>query len=192
MAKHARFSWWAPAALLALAACKPNTEAPAVKAPDAATGTAETAVPTVHESMTKTFTPQSNRLWELAGNLYGDNGELDAKLLSDTQWQELGSAAGSMRDVANALVEAAAVRVAGEGVQIQAEGTPGSPGAAQVQALIDADLNGFREEARKLVLVAGDAASAAQARDATKMDEASNRLNEVCTSCHTRFWYAQQ
>jgi cytochrome c556 len=170
-----------------LAACHPKADAP-----EATAGAAQSAVPTVHESMTQTFTPQSNRLWELAGNLYGDNGGLDASLLSDAQWQELGTAAQRMRDVASALAEATAVRAAAEGVQIQAEGTPGSPGAAQVQALIDADLNGFREEARKLVAVAGDAAAAAQAHDAAKLDDASNNLNEVCTSCHTRFWYAQQ
>ena len=186
MAGTKRLSWLAPAALSMLAACQPQTEAPG-----APTGTAQPVVPTVHESMTQTFTPQSNRLWELAGSLYDDNGELDASLLSDAQWQELGKAAEGMRDVANALAEATAVRVAAEGVPIQAEGTPGSPGAAQVQALIDADVNGFREEARKLVGVASDAVTAARARDAAKLDEASNRLNEVCTSCHTRFWYAQ-
>lgn len=191
MARCKSSSWLIAAVLLTLAACKPSTEAPA-GAPEAAAGAAESAAPTVHESMTQTFTPQSNRLWELAGNLYGDNGELDAKLLPDAQWQELGTAANQMREAASALADAAAVRVAADGVQIQAEGTPGSPGAAQVQALIDADLNGFREEARKLVAVAGAAAAAAQARDATKMDDASNRLNEVCTSCHSRFWYPQQ
>lgn len=186
MAGITRLSWLAPAALSMLAACQPNADAP-----EATAGTAQSAVPTVHESMTQTFTPQSNRLWELAGNLYGDNG-LDASLLSDAQWQELGTAAQGMRDVASALAEATAVRAAAEGVQIQAEGTAGSPGAAQVQALIDADLNGFREEARKLAKVAGDAAAAAQAHDAAKLDDASNNLNEVCTSCHARFWYAQQ
>jgi hypothetical protein len=175
------------AALWLLAGCQPKAEAP-----DANPATAQAAVPTVHESMTRTFTPESNRLWELAGNLYGDDGALDATRLSDAQWQELATASGRMREVADALAGATSLRVAAEGAMIQAEGTPGAPGAVQVQALIDADINGFREEARKMAAVAGDAAAAAGARDATKLDDASNRLNEVCTSCHSRFWYAGQ
>jgi cytochrome c556 len=62
---------------------------------------------------------------------------------------------------------------------------------AQIQALIDADPQGFRDEAAKLVAVAGQAIAAAAARDAAKTDEASNQFNEVCTACHTRFWYPQ-
>jgi cytochrome c556 len=61
-----------------------------------------------------------------------------------------------------------------------------------VQAVLDADMNGFRDEARKLAAVAVDAVAAAQARDAMKLDDASNRLNDACTSCHNRFWHPEQ
>lgn len=180
------FSSCLPLVLSLLAACGPATEAP-----EAAAGAALPAVPTVLESMTQTFTPQSNRLWELAGNLYDDNGALEASRLTEPQWQELEAAAERMRQVALLLAESASVRVAADGAKIQSEGTPGSRGAAEVQALIDGDAQGFREEARKLVAIAEAAAAAARARDAARMDDASSGLNEVCTSCHSRFWYPQ-
>lgn len=34
--------------------------------------------------------------------------------------------------------------------------------------------------------------SAAEARDATAIDELSGRLNDVCSACHMRFWYPGQ
>jgi hypothetical protein len=142
--------------------------------------------------MVQTFMPQANKFWELAGNLYDDNGVLSADRLSHQQWQELSAAATSMRDVAKSLAAASALRVAQDGVKLQNDDTPDALGVAQIQALVDANPQGFREEAAKLVTVAEQAIAAATARDAAKADEASNLLNEACTACHTRFWYPEQ
>ena len=138
------------------------------------------------------FAPQSNKLWELAGNLYGPNGDLDAKQLTDAQWQELNDSATQMRDVAAHLAEAPAFKVAPEGVKLLNEGSGDAFNAAQVQATIDANPQGFKDQARQLSAVAADFLSAAVAHDATKADDASNRLNEVCTACHTAYWYPNQ
>lgn len=172
-------------ACAALAACQPSAPPPAA-APQAA------APATVFETMVQTFTPEAGRVWELAGSLYADSGELDASQLTDEQWQQFTAAATRLRDVATALAQAPALRVAPPGVKIQNEGTSGVPGATEVQALLDADPEGFRQEARLAAVVASDAIAAAAARDAARADEASNRLNDVCTGCHTRFWYPEE
>lgn len=161
------------------------------RSPPPASPAAVPAGPTIFETMAQTFMPQANKFWELTGNLYDDNGALSAARLSDPQWQELSAAATSMRDVAKSLAAATTLRVAPDGVKLQNDGTPEALGVAQIQALIDADPQGFRDEAAKLVTVAGQAIAAAAARDAVKADDASNRLNEVCTACHTRFWYPE-
>lgn len=163
-----------------LAACQRSAGPPAA------------APTTVIETMNQTFTPQAGKLWELAGALYADNGELDASRLTDSQWQELAGAAASLRDVAGVLAGAALPRVAPEGVKIQNEGLPGALGATEVQALLDADPDGFRQEAGLVATLAADVIAAAAARDAARVDEASNRLNETCTSCHSRFWYPDE
>lgn len=183
MARMNRLTRTITPALLAastLAACQRTAEPPA-------------ATPaTVIETMNGIFTPQAGKLWEIAGALYADNGELDANLLADAQWQELATAATSLRDVARELAGAAVPRVAPEGVKIQNEDLPGALGASQVQALMDADPEGFRQEARLVSSLAADVIAAAAARDAARVDEASNRLNDTCTSCHSRFWYPDQ
>lgn len=169
-------------AAVALAGCQPPPPAPPPAAP----------APTVFETMNGTFTPLADKLWELAGGLYSDAGELDASALPDQQWQQLASVAATVQEVANALAAAQPVRVAPPGVKIQSEDAPEALDAAAVQALIDADPQGFREESLKLAAVAADFITAAQQRDASLADAASNRLNDTCTDCHARFWYPEQ
>jgi len=148
--------------------------------------------PTVHENMVQTVIPHSNRIWELAGNLYGDDGNIDSAKLTADQWQEIQAGAAAMADSARKLAEAVSIKAAPEGTKLQNEGTPGAPGAAAVQAAIDADPQGFKAEALKLASLADEIAVAAAAHDGVKTDDASGRLAEVCSTCHTRYWYPDQ
>lgn len=169
-------------AAAALAGCQPAAPPPPPAAP----------APTVFETMNGTFTPLADKLWELAGELYNDAGEPDATMLTDQQWQELARVATTVQEVAHSLAAAQPVRVAPAGVKIQNEDVPEALGAAEVQALIDADPQDFREESLKLAAVAADFIAAARNRDAILTDDASNRLNDTCTECHARFWYPEQ
>jgi hypothetical protein len=176
--------------LILLVACKrPDAPAPTAAAPEAAPAAAPS---TVFAGMTQVIVPRSALVWELAGNLYDDDGKIDANKLTAQQWQELAQAASAMRDAAASLAQAGKVTVADAGVKLQNEGSPGAFGAAQVQAVIDADMPGFKAEALKLQAVANEIAVAAAARDGVKTDEGSERLNEVCSGCHARFWYPNQ
>lgn len=180
----------AMAALLAtgLASCGPAS-------PPASQPGASAAAPpprTIFETMNQSLMPQANQLWELAGSLYDDEGELDAAQLTDAQWQQMQATAAALEQVAIEIAEAPALRVAPEGVKIQNEGMPGTLGVAEIQAAIDADGPAFRGHSRQLAGVARDFIAAAQARDAAAGDAASNRLNEVCTACHNQFWYPGQ
>lgn len=161
---------------------------------DAAAPTAPAAPPaatTVYEAMTATIIPSSNLIWELAGNLYDDKGELDPKQLTDAQWQQLKDAATAMGASAKAIAEPG-IKAAPPGVKIQNEGTAGAFGATEVQAAMDADPQGFAEHARSLVSIADEIAAAAAARDAKKTDAAGARLSEVCGACHAKYWYPNQ
>jgi cytochrome c556 len=156
---------------------------PAADAPPAVA-----AAPTIWEAMTQSIIPQSNVIWELASNLPDDDGKIDAGRLSADQWAQLEQAAENMRSSAAALASAQKPLVAPPGVKILNEGTPGSLGAAQVQAAIDADSQGFKDAAASFVTMATSLVAAAQAKDGAKTDALSNELTEVCGACHMRFW----
>jgi hypothetical protein len=146
------------------------------------------AVATIFDAMNATVIPKSTLIWELAGNLYGDDGKLDAKRLTDAQWVELKDAAIAMGASAKSLADATGIKVAAPGMKIMSEGTEGSPGATEVQALIDADPQSFSALALPLVAISAEIAAAAAARDAAKVDDAQGRLTDVCGACHAKFW----
>jgi hypothetical protein len=148
--------------------------------------------PTVFGVMNASIIPGSNRIWELAGNLYDDKGNLDAKLLTDAQWTEIKDAATGISTSSKTLAGATGLKVGPPGVKIQSEGTPGSLGAAEVQAAMDADPKAFSEHASQLAAVADEIAAAAAAHDAMKTDDAQSRMTEVCGACHQKFWYPNQ
>lgn len=175
------------AATLLLTACSHKEPEPA-----AATPPAPPAGPTVLEIMTATMTPRSDAIWKLAGDLYDDKGNLDAKKLTDQQWTDMNLAAVAMSASAKTLGETGGIKVVAPGGRIQSEGTPDGATAAQVQAAIDADPQGFAMFSAQLVAVADEIAAATAARDAMKTDDAQNRLNDVCMACHVKFWYPNQ
>jgi cytochrome c556 len=172
------------AAGLVVSACAKKTEE--APAPAAA------AAPTVFETMNASIIPMSNKIWELAGNLYDDKGNLDAKKLTDAQWNELKDSAVAMGASAKSLAETAGIKVAAEGVKIQGEGTAGAASAADVQKSIDADTKGFADAATKLVAMSDEIVAASTAHDAMKTDDAQGRLTDVCGECHKKFWYPNQ
>jgi len=173
------------AAALVMAACGQKPE----EQPAAA---ASSSSASVFETMNITIIPKSNQIWELSGNLFDDDGNLDGKRLSDPQWTELKEAAAAMGAAARSLAIATGIKAAPAGVKILAEGTEGAPGAAEVQKSIDADPQGFSKDAEQLVTIADEIVAAATAHDAMKTDDAQGRLTDVCGACHSRFWYPNQ
>jgi hypothetical protein len=170
-----------------LAACSKQAPPPA-----AATAPPAPVAFTVYESMTGTLIPRSNLIWELAGNLYNDAGNIDAKQLTDAQWTDMKDAAIAMGAAAKSLAEMAKIKVAPDSVKLLNEGTPGSFGAVQVQAAIDADPAGFKDHALKLQAISDELIAAAGAHDGVKTDEISSRLTDVCGACHQQYWYPNQ
>lgn len=169
-----------------LGACARKTEEPKPEAAAPAAGS------TVFEVMNASIIPASNKIWELAGNLYDDKGNLDARQLTDAQWQELKDSADKMGASAKALAAATGLKAAPPGAKIQSEGTPGGATAAGVQKALDADPKTFSEHASKLAAISDEIAAAAAAHDAKKTDDAQGRLTDVCGDCHKKYWYPDE
>jgi cytochrome c556 len=174
------------AAGLSLAACGQQQSGEQAASAPAATATS------VFDIMNASIIPQSNQIWELAGDLYDDDGNIDGARLSDEKWQTILDAAIAMGAGAKTMAEATGLKAAPAGVKIQSEGTEGAAGAADVQAAMDADPKAFSEDAAQLVAIADEIVAAARAHDGMKTDDASARLTDVCGACHAKFWYPKQ
>lgn len=155
-------------------------------------GQAQEAAPTVHQAMKDVVAPQVQVIWDVSNNAMDDDGNPDASKVSAAQWQQIVEAAERVRDMSLSLALATPVVVAGPSVALQDEGNPEASTPAQIQAFIDADPAGFADHARKLATSAAELLAAAHAKDAAKMGDIANGIDQVCEECHTRFWYPQQ
>jgi cytochrome c556 len=153
---------------------------------------APTAVPTVHDSMTRDIAPQAQILRDVSNRAMDAEGNPSPSKLTGAHWQQLGDAAARMKEAALALASGERVAVVGDGAKIDGEGNEGASTAAQVQGFIDSNPQGFRSDAEQLAAAADALIQAAAARDASKLFDVSGRLDQVCEQCHVRFWYPQQ
>ncbi len=165
-------------AVLALAACAKPAEAPK---------------PTLHEVMAGTIDPVADVIWEASSKAYGEDGNAHAGLLTAQDWTDIAGAARNLHDGAAIIVANPDLKVVKPGTKILDEGTvPEAVTAAQVEAYVERDRPGLAAHARELSSIALAIESAAKARNPATVVKLSEDLDEVCESCHRRFWYPDQ
>jgi len=59
---------------------------------------------------------------------------------------------------------------------------------AEIQAMIDADPNGFRTLSRQMAQHAHELVQASAARDDRASRALAESLSDRCAACHTRYW----
>ena len=170
--------WIAPLALIALAGCKPAAEAPK---------------PTLHEIMVGTIDPIADVIWETSSKSYGLDGNAQSGILSPAEWDKIAKAGRDLHNGAAMIADDPDIVVVKPGVKILDEGTVHEAvTAAQVEQYVDRDRPGLGQHARELSVIALNIEAAAKARDAARTVKLSEDLDEVCESCHKRFWYPDQ
>ena len=85
----------------------------------------------------------------------------------------------------------AQVIVAGGPDLVSGEVPPGVATREQIQAMIDADPDGFRAVSADMAQQAAALVAAAKARDAIAAGDLATGIDGACLSCHTRYWYLQ-
>lgn len=172
----------AAAALFLAAGCHQSEQSQQSETP-------ETPAPTVIESMTQVMDPQSQAFWNASFDAMNNAGDIVPEKLTDEQMSQMRAAVASVRDHAQQFAGADHVVVAPEGVKILNEGMEGALGAAEVQALIDADPQGFAEKSQELVTIADNVIAGLDNGDLRKLNDAAIRFNDICTECHSEYWY---
>ena len=170
--------WIAPLALIALAGCNQAGEAPK---------------PTLHEVMVGTIDPIADVIWETSSKSYGSDGNAQSGILSPAEWDKIAKAARDLHDGAAVIAANPDIVVVKPGTKILDEGTvPEAVTAAQVEQYVDRDRPGLGQHARELSVITLNIEAAAKAHDAARTVKLSEDLDEVCESCHKRFWYPDQ
>jgi hypothetical protein len=173
-----------------------DTSAPAAISSAAPVGAASTTllkpVAGISDIMASEVDPSADALWESVGTVVTKSGTKNVYPTADTQWNELRRHAVVLMEAANLLLMEGR-RVARQGAQkIEDEGTPGNLSAEQSQKLIEENRASFAALAIALRTVGAQMLEAIEAKNPNALMEAGATLDEVCESCHLKFWYPGQ
>lgn len=166
----------------ALASCR--TAPPEALGPD----TRVRAVGT-REAMIDGINPAALAIWHIRSNAAAAGGPaLDPALMDPVAWSRLEDAARMLAFYSRRMAEADLFRAGGP--DIGSGPVPaGIASREEVQAMIDADPQGFRAISRQMAEQADGLAQAAAARDPVRAGALATAIDEPCQSCHLRYWY---
>jgi hypothetical protein len=145
----------------------------------------------IAEIMRYEVDPSADALWDSVGTYVDKKGTENRQPHTPEQWNEMRGRAIVLAEGANLLMMEGR-QVATPGHDVEDSGTAGNLTAAQSQAAIDKDRAVFTGFAQALGDVAAQMVKATEDKNAAALLEAGAALDEVCESCHLKFWYPGQ
>jgi cytochrome c556 len=142
----------------------------------------------VRHAMQAEVNPAIVAIWDVTNNAIGDDGALDASLITPASWDAIATAAGALATASDHMAAASDIRAAAPGNMATDEfEVP----MAQVQTYLDADPQGFRDLSAAFATLSRRLESAARARDSAATAALVEQMDTQCSTCHTRYWYAE-
>ena len=150
----------------------------------------QTRVVETREAMIDGVNPAALTIWDIGNNALADSGVLDPALMDGAAWSRLGEAARMLGFYSRQMGEADIIRAGGPDTGSD-EVPPGVATQAEIQAMVDADPEGFRDISLQMAAQADALEKAAEARNPVLAGELTNAIGDPCQSCHVRYWYEQ-
>jgi hypothetical protein len=147
---------------------------------------------TLNEVMTREIDVAADEVWAIGNAAINDEAEIDPAKMTEADWANLATSSAALQKAALDLANLDPIMVVRPGEKIVDEGVPGGDTAAEVQANVDRNPQGFRDMANSLAGHMAELTRAAQSRDAAKAGPLINQLDAVCESCHLDYWYPSQ
>jgi cytochrome c556 len=135
---------------------------------------------------------RADEVWAIGNAAINDQANIDPAKMTNADWDKLATSSAALRQAALDLANLDPIVVARPGEKIVDEGVPGGDSAAEVQANVDRNTQGFRDMANTLAGHMAELAAAARAHDGGKAGPLINQLDAVCEACHLDYWYPSQ
>jgi hypothetical protein len=145
----------------------------------------------IQDIMAHMIDPAADFLWESVSTTVTAQGVEDKQPRTDAEWNEVRRQAIVLTESAN-LILMEGRHVAREGKQLEDHGTPGNLTAAEAEQAIAADRATFVAFGQALHDAGAVFLKAADDRNPQAMLDAGETLDQVCESCHLKFWYPGQ
>ena len=127
-------------------------------------------------------------IWDVTNNAMDETGSLDPALISEEQWDGLAASAAELAAAGDRMATARLIRAASPGNWETGEYEVSMD---QVQALIDANPDGFRREAAEFAAMSRELQRAATARDVETAGTLALNMDQECAVCHAAYWYGE-
>ncbi len=159
--------------------------------PPASTASAFKPTAGIQDIMAELIEPSAEFVWESVSSTVTAEGVEEKQPRTDEEWAEVRRHALILTESANLLVVEGR-HVAREGKQLDDHGTPGNLTLEQVEQAIAKDRASFVAFSQALHDVGASLLQAADAKDVQAIMTHGETLDEVCESCHLKFWYPGQ
>lgn len=159
--------------------------------PSSGTATLPRPAGGVQDIMVTMIDPAADYIWASVSTTVTTDGEQINQPVTDAEWEAVRRQAILLTEGAN-LIQLPGRQVVSTGRELEDAGTPGNLSARQAQREIDAHWDSFLSFARALHDAGATMLASATARDAQKLLEAGDQLDQVCEGCHLQFWYPGQ
>jgi hypothetical protein len=136
-----------------------------------------------HEAMVGGINPAALAIWDVGNKATSDTGAWDPALMDQAAWARLQGAARLLEHHSRRMAEADILYVGDHNDELE-----GFASRAEIQAMIDADPDGFRELSLKMADDARELLDAARARNLRRSADMVDAMSESCGTCHSRYW----
>ena len=162
-------------------------------APEPPTNGASPFKPTagIQDIMADMIEPSAEFVWESVSSTVTAEGVEEKQPRTDEEWAEVRRHAIILTESANLLLIEGR-HVAREGKQLDDHGTPGNLTLEQVEQAITTERATFVAFGQALHGAGEALVKAADNKDVQAIMSAGETLDEVCESCHLKFWYPGQ
>ncbi|MET0534867.1 MAG: hypothetical protein ABW171_11635 [Steroidobacter sp.] len=176
--------------VITLGGCEKSEPPAPAAAPDSLKGPFKLTAG-IQDIMGDLIEPSAEFLWESVSTTVTAQGTEEKQPATDEEWSEVRRHAIVLTESANLLMMDGR-HVAREGKQLDDHGTPGNLTAEESERAIAADRATFIAFSQALHDAGAAMLKAADDRNPQGILTAGETLDEVCESCHLKFWYPGQ
>jgi hypothetical protein len=145
----------------------------------------------IQELMEAIVDPAADGVWEAVGTTITRKGIVNHQPRTDEEWRQVRLHAIALTEATNLLMMGGR-RLVPSGGKIADDGSDGVLTTAAAEQLLITERETFVQFAGALNSVALQMLKAVDARQPQGMLEAGEAMDEVCESCHMKFWYPNQ
>lgn len=173
--------------LALIGACQSQAPAPAAQPAPGEPNYLPTA--TIKDLMLSIVDPSADVVWLSVTTIVDDKGFNETAPKTDEEWLKVRHGAIALAEAAN-LLKMPGRRVARPGEKSETPGVELEP--EEMDVLIAKDRAAWNERATHLHDAAMSVIAAVDAKDANKVFELGEKIEETCENCHKQYWYPNE